>query len=107
MKSTDARHGTWARVLGTLGIGVTACATCCAPPLVVAIGFLGLSGGAAGALLGWWLPLVGVLMVGAAACLLVLPKRRPQCRPEADTTIGRGPVPQQSAAPDARFWLTP
>lgn len=106
MTNPNARRGIWASLLGTLGIGVAACAACCEPPLVLAIGLLGASG-AAGAILGWWLPIIGALMVISAVLLLVVPKHRPRCRLRDNEPTGCGCPPQQHVTPDGRSTLAP
>lgn len=100
-----AGRGIGASLLATLGIGVSACAVCCAPPLILAIGLLGVSGATAGALLSWWLPIVGVLMVLAAGLLIVLPKRRTSRRSEDSHSTPCGCGPQPEVAPEDRSTL--
>lgn len=105
MKNSDSR-GMWAGMLAALGIGVAGCAVCCAPPLVVAIGVLGASG-AAGAILGWWLPIVGALMVAAAVLVVLVPKRRSWRRSEDGESAGCGCAQQRDVSPDGRPTLAP
>lgn len=106
MKRTNTGRGMCASLLGALGIGVVACGVCCAPAFVVAIGLLGLTG-ATGAILGWWLPLIGALMVVAAVLVLVLPKRRERCRPDDRGSPGCGCEPQEETTLDSRSTLAP
>jgi drug/metabolite transporter superfamily protein YnfA len=91
VKNAKTRRGIGASLLATAGIGVSACAVCCAPPLVLAIGMLGVSGATAGALLSWWLPIIGVLMVVGAALLVIVPRRRAaRCSGDDDRTTDCG-----------------
>jgi hypothetical protein len=64
------------RFAGPLGLGVAACAACCAGPLLGLIGGLSLAGSAVA--LGFGATLIAVLLVVVALAVLVVRRRRQQ-----------------------------
>jgi hypothetical protein len=82
--------------LGAIGLGVLACAACCAGPLIAVVG----SVGAASLLGAYWVPGLLVVVAAAAAVLAVLLVRR---RRANACTVPAGPttIELQTTRPDA------
>jgi len=82
-----------------IGVGIAACAVCCAGPVVGFLAAIGL-----GTALGIGLFGVSALLFGAAAAFLVMRRRRRQaaaCRPADQTvllTTGRPPSPAEPSS---------
>jgi mercuric ion transport protein len=80
--------------LGILGVGAAACVACCAGPILVLLGGLGIAGLASTLVIGG----VGVLIaVGAGAGFVVIRRRRHQA-----TCASEGPVTTAVTAPSRR-----
>jgi mercuric ion transport protein len=85
------------RVAGPLGLGVAACAACCAGPVLGVIGGLSLAGSAVA--LGLGATLVAVLLVAVAVVVLAVRRRR---RQQASACATRIALDEPVAAPVVR-----
>lgn len=82
--------------LGAIGIGVLACAACCAGPLIAVVG----SVGAASLLGAYWVPGLFVVVAAAAAVLGVLLARRRRAN-ACTVPAGQRTIELQTTRPDA------
>ena len=84
---------------GVLGLGVAACAVCCAGPILAFLGGLGLVGLASTFVIGW----VGLLVVAATiVAYIVLRRRRASCAAPATTVNVAPPTRRTPQATDSR-----
>lgn len=68
---------------GVLGIGVAACLACCAGPILVFLGGLGIAGVASTVLVG----AAGLLITAAAVAAMVIVRRRHTCAVPDDDPV--------------------
>lgn len=89
--STDTATRPATAGAGALGVGVAACAACCAGPILGALGAIGIASAAGYLVAGSLAILAGLL----AATVVVVRRRgrRPACAPPADTvTFVEAPI---------------